>query len=162
MTVPHALAAADGFVMRKTLLVTIAATAALTSACSGSADDVAAAPATVTQTVAAPATTPAPASTEAQPSAAEVVASQAPSPSAVVVDFAMPDMVGTNLQVAQNTMQENGVFYSVSHDLLGIRKQVMDGNWQVCDQNVAAGDRVTGQVEGAIDFGVVKLEETCP
>jgi hypothetical protein len=141
----------------------IAATAVLTSACSGAADDTVAAPATVTQTVEVPAPAPAPAPVAAvltpEPAA---VASAVPSPAAVVVDFAMPDMVGTNLQVAQNTMQENGVFWSVSHDLLGIRKQVMDGNWQVCDQNVPAGGRVTGQVEGAIDFGVVKLEESCP
>lgn len=38
----------------------------------------------------------------------------------------------------------------------------MDGNWKVCDQNIAAGERVTGEVEGAIDLGVVKLEESCP
>ncbi|MFQ1000574.1 hypothetical protein [Modestobacter sp. SSW1-42] len=147
--------------MRKTLVMTIAATAALTTACSGSGDDTTAAPATVTQTVAVPA----PATSAAQPSPAPVaveVTSAAPSSAAVVVDFAMPDMVGTNLQVAQNTMQTNNVFYSVSHDLLGTRNQVMDGNWQVCDQNVPAGQRVTGDVEGAIDFGVVKLEETCP
>jgi hypothetical protein len=148
--------------MRKTLFLTIAATAVLTTACSGAADTVAA-PATVTQTVvaSAPASAPAPVAAVPTPAPAAVVTA-APSPAAAVVDFAMPDMVGTNLQVAQNTMQENGVFWSVSHDLLGIRKQVMDGNWQVCDQNVPAGNRVTGQVEGAIDFGVVKLEERCP
>ena len=143
--------------------MTIAATAALTSACSGAADDTVAAPATVTQTVVAPAPAPAPAPV-ATTAAPEPVAVESPAPSAaaVVVDFAMPDMVGTNLQVAQNTMQANNVFYSVSHDLLGTRNQVLDGNWQVCDQNVPAGQRVTGDVEGAIDFGVVKLEETCP
>ena len=74
----------------------------------------------------------------------------------------MPNMVGMNLQVAQNTMQANGVMYSVSHDLLGMRKQVLDGNWQVCNQSIPAGQLVTGDVEGQIDFGVVKLEERCP
>ena len=74
----------------------------------------------------------------------------------------MPNMVGVNLQVAQNTMQANGVMYSVSHDLLGLRNQVLDGNWQVCTQNVPAGQQVVGNVEGQIDFGVVKLEERCP
>ena len=151
--------------MRTTLFLTIAATAVLTTACSGAASDTVAAPATVTQTVVAsvPAPAPAPAPVAAVPTPAPVaVVSAAPSPAAAVVDFAMPDMVGANLQVAQNTMQDNGVFWSVSHDLLGIREQVVDGNWQVCDQNVPAGQRVTGQVEGAIDFGVVKLEERCP
>lgn len=147
--------------MRTTLLMTIAATAALTSACSGSADDAVAAPVTVTQTVVAePATAAAPSPASVPVPAATT--SQAPSLAPVVVDFSMPDMVGTNLQVAQNEMQANNVFYSVSHDLLGSRKQVMDGNWKVCDQNIAAGERVTGQVEGAIDLGVVKLEESCP
>jgi hypothetical protein len=96
------------------------------------------------------------------PAPAPAPAAQTPSAAAPVVDFAMPNMVGVNLQVAQNTMQENGVMYSVSHDLLGMRSQVMDGNWQVCDQNIPAGQQVVGDVEGAIDFGVVKLGEPCP
>lgn len=67
-----------------------------------------------------------------------------------------------DLQTAQNTVQTYNVFYSVSHDLLGSRNQVLDSNWIVCDQNIAPGERVTGDVEGTIDFGVVKREETCP
>ncbi|GAA4314107.1 hypothetical protein GCM10023162_20340 [Klenkia terrae] len=39
---------------------------------------------------------------------------------------------------------------------------MLDSNWIVCDQNVAAGQQVTGEVEGSIDFGVVKREEGCP
>jgi beta-lactam-binding protein with PASTA domain len=74
----------------------------------------------------------------------------------------MPDLVGMDLQSAQNLVQTYGVFYSVSHDLRGSRNQVIDSNWIVCDQNVAAGQRVTGDVEGQIDLGVVKREEACP
>ena len=81
---------------------------------------------------------------------------------APVVDFAMPSVVGMDLQSAQDLIQTNGVFLSLSHDLLGTRNQVLDANWRVCTQNVAAGQRVTGDVEGAIDLGVVKLEELCP
>ncbi|MBB3086707.1 hypothetical protein [Geodermatophilus sabuli] len=80
----------------------------------------------------------------------------------VVVDFAMPDLVGVDLQTAQITVQSNGVFLSRSHDLLGSRNQLVDSNWMVCTQNVPAGQRVTGEVEGLIDLGVVKREETCP
>ena len=58
--------------------------------------------------------------------------------------------------------QTYGVFLSVSHDLLGSRNQVVDSNWVVCDQNVPAGQQVTGDVEGAIDLGVVEREETRP
>jgi hypothetical protein len=74
----------------------------------------------------------------------------------------MPAVVGMDLQSAQNLIQTNGVFLSLSHDLLGTRNQVSDANWRVCTQNVAAGQRVTGDVEGAIDLGVVELEELCP
>jgi hypothetical protein len=80
----------------------------------------------------------------------------------VVVDFAMPAVVGMDLQSAQNLIQTNGVFVSLSHDLLGTRAQVLDANWTVCTQNIPAGERVTGEVEGAIDLGVVKLGEPCP
>jgi hypothetical protein len=51
---------------------------------------------------------------------------------------------------------------STSHDALGSRMQVLDRDWKVCDQSVPAGQQVTGNVEGQIDFGVVKLSETCP
>ena len=83
-------------------------------------------------------------------------------PAPVVVDFAMPAVVGMDLQSAQNLIQTNGVFLSLSHDLLGTRNQVSDANWRVCTQNVPPGQRVTGNAEGAIDLGVVKLEEPCP
>lgn len=93
----------------------------------------------------------------------------APSPAAPepedTVDFVMPDMRGKNLQDAQNEIQRLGVFFSISHDMLGSRSQLLDSNWQVCDQTPAAGTRITGPAsdwEGKIDFGAVKLEETCP
>src|SRR3954469_4076430 len=79
-------------------------------------------------------------------------ATTAPTTSAApVVDFAMPDLVGLDLQTAQNLMQDNGVWLSVSHDLRGSRNQVLDSNWIVRDQSIPAGQRVTGDVEGAID-----------
>jgi PASTA domain len=78
------------------------------------------------------------------------------------VNFTMPDFVGMDLQSAQNLVQQNGVFLSRSHDLLGSRHQVVDSNWIVCDQNIPAGQQVTGDAEGVIDFGVVKREESCP
>lgn len=86
-------------------------------------------------------------------------------PAGPVVDFVMPDLKGTNLQVAQNDVQDLGVFFSVSHDLRGQRAQLLDSNWQVCTQTPAAGTRVRGRAdewEGKIDFGVVRVGETCP
>lgn len=81
------------------------------------------------------------------------------------VGFKMPNLVGMNLQNAQNEVQKNGIFFSRSHDLRGSRAQVLDSNWQVCIQTPAAGTHIKGKAadfEGAIDLGVVKLTETCP
>ena len=83
-------------------------------------------------------------------------------PAEPAVDFSMPNVVGMDLQSAQDLVQTNGVWLSVSHDLLGSRNQAIDSNWIVCDQNISAGQQVTGDVEGAIDFGVVKRGEVCP
>jgi beta-lactam-binding protein with PASTA domain len=77
-------------------------------------------------------------------------------------NFTMPDFVGLDLQTAQNMVQTYDVFLSKSHDLLGSRNQLVDSNWIVCDQNIPAGQQVTGDAEGLIDFGVVKREEACP
>jgi hypothetical protein len=99
----------------------------------------------------APSTTPAPTSAPVSTATA-----------GTGVDFTMPDLVGTDLQSAQDLVQTYGVFLSVSHDLLGSRNQLVDSNWIVCEQNIAPGERVTGDVEGEIDFGVVKRGETCP
>jgi hypothetical protein len=130
----------------------------LLAACGGGSDS-AASPATVTVTSEAPA--PAPSSTAAAPTSA-VTPSMAATATAAGVDFPMPDMTGQVLQDAQDGLQTLGVLYSVSHDALGSRHQVLDRDWMVCDQNIPAGQQVTGNVEGQIDFGVVKLSEACP
>lgn len=75
----------------------------------------------------------------------------------------MPDLVGRNLQDAQDAIQAltgNRILLTSSHDETGAgREQVLDRNWRVCDQNVAAGTMIT--IDTAIDFGVVKLTESC-
>jgi hypothetical protein len=96
------------------------------------------------------------------PPPAVVPSTTAAPPPAPVIDFAMPSVVGMNLQDAQDLIQTNGVFLSLSHDLLYTRNQLIDSNWKVCTQNIPAGQQVTGDAEGAIDLGVVKLEESCP
>lgn len=78
--------------------------------------------------------------------------------------WAMPDLVGTVLQDAQDQIQAltgGTVYFTGSHDLGGKdRNQVLDANWQVCTQNIAPGAALTS--ESKIDFGVVKLTESCP
>jgi hypothetical protein len=133
--------------------------AAETSSTSPSPQPVAPPTATVPPAPVAPTTTAAP-TTAAPPTAAPTTVPPPPPPP--VVDFPMPAVVGMDLQSAQNLIQTHGVFLSLSHDLLGSRNQVLDSNWVVCTQNIAPGQQVTGDVEGAIDLGVVKREESCP
>ncbi|WP_218595223.1 PASTA domain-containing protein [Pseudonocardia oceani] len=103
---------------------------------------------------AAPATVaPAPAPTSAAPVAAEPAATS----------WVMPDLVGANLQDAQNAIQSLTDFaipITTSTDATGAgRQQVLDRNWTVCAQNVSPGETITSGT--AIDFAAVKLEESC-
>lgn len=71
------------------------------------------------------------------------------------------NFVGMGLQAAQDAAQADGFFLLSSHDSAGAsRLQILDRNWKVCSQNVAAGKSVP--VDTELDFGAVKLEESCP
>jgi hypothetical protein len=76
----------------------------------------------------------------------------------------MPNLVGSGLQEAQNRIQAltgDQIFFTNSHDATGAnRVQVLDANWKVCSQNIRAGSTITK--DSQIDFGAVKLEESCP
>ena len=88
-------------------------------------------------------------------------ASTAPAQSST--SFTMPNEVGHVLQDAQDDLQRvsgNSAYYSRSHDLLGNRHQILDRDWQVCTQNITEGATVSES--DTVDFGVVKLSESCP
>ncbi|GAB1511380.1 PASTA domain-containing protein [Actinophytocola sp. KF-1] len=91
-------------------------------------------------------------------------ATQESAPRRAADRWVMPDLVGATLQDAQDRIQSltaGAVFFTGSHDLGGQdRNQVLDSNWQVCSQNVAPGATLTP--ESRVDFGVVKLGESCP
>ncbi|MFF8100203.1 PASTA domain-containing protein [Streptomyces sp. NPDC016640] len=73
----------------------------------------------------------------------------------------VPDVVGMGLQSAQDKAQEAGFYGLTSHDALGRdRMQAFDRNWKVCSQSVKAG--TSAPTDTKLDFGTVKLEETCP
>jgi hypothetical protein len=73
----------------------------------------------------------------------------------------VPNFVGMGLQSAQDAAQAAGFYTLKSHDALGhSRHQVLDRNWKVCDQNVKAG--AAASTDTRLDFGAVKLDETCP
>jgi hypothetical protein len=78
--------------------------------------------------------------------------------------WTMPNLVGVNLQQAQDQLQSltgGALFFTSSHDATtGGRSQVVDSNWKVCSQSIAAGAAITS--DSKIDFGAVKLEESCP
>ena len=98
------------------------------------------------------------------PAAPSVVApSVAAPPVAEAQRWVMPNLVGANLQEAQNriqTLTSYGIAVSLSHDAAGKgRQQLVDNNWKVCDQNIAAGQEITSDT--SIDFGTVKVEESC-
>jgi hypothetical protein len=75
----------------------------------------------------------------------------------------MPNEVGRGLQDAQDDIQritDDGIFFTGSQDALGSRHQILDRDWKVCGQNVAAGRTITKDSD--ITFTVVKLSESCP
>ncbi|QKT14001.1 hypothetical protein HUN07_07540 [Rhodococcus sp. W8901] len=69
----------------------------------------------------------------------------------------MPNVKCMNLQKAQDTIQEAGVFYSRSEDATGKgRMQISDRNWVVVEQRPAAGTPIA---EGDAVLAVVKYGE---
>jgi beta-lactam-binding protein with PASTA domain len=76
----------------------------------------------------------------------------------------MPNLVGQNLQKAQDKIQDlvnDPAYLTTSHDASGQkRQQVDDSNWKVCTQNVPAGKEIG--MKSTIDFGAVKNDESCP
>ncbi|MET8881330.1 hypothetical protein [Streptomyces rubiginosohelvolus] len=108
-----------------------------------------------------------PAATEPTPDtpAATEPATKAPAPSATEEEQAerkaVPDFVGMGLQSAQDAAQAEGFSSLKSHDSAGRdRMQAFDRNWKVCSQNMAPGKVIP--TDTTLDFGAVKLEETCP
>ena len=77
--------------------------------------------------------------------------------------WTMPNLVGKNLQEAQDAIQELTGFeipITTSHDASGAgREQLLDRNWKVCSQNIAAGAEISSS--SRIDFGAVRTDERC-
>ncbi len=72
----------------------------------------------------------------------------------------VPNVVGRDLQEAQDALQATGFYNLTSHDVTGQdRYQVLDRNWKVCNQKPAPGTLVPKDTQ--IDLGSVKDEEAC-
>lgn len=80
-------------------------------------------------------------------------------------EWTMPDLVGRDLQGAQDAIQSltgDQIWYTGSKDLTGKgRNQVLDRNWLVCSSTPPAGSTITPSTQ--ITFGVVRIDsESCP
>ena len=85
----------------------------------------------------------APAATAAPDPVAEPATTPAPVEDPVAEDALMPNVVGMNLQDAQDLIQEHGVFLSLSEDATGQdRNQFIDSNWVVVGQNIEPGQLI--------------------
>ena len=74
------------------------------------------------------------------------------------VKIRVPNVVGKDLQTAQDTMQAAGLYYLTSHDSTGLnRMQILDRNWLVTDQSPAAGTMV--EADRLIDLGARKFTD---
>ena len=139
-------------------LLTLAAASGL-SGCGGSsaseATTAAVAPTVTVSTTVEVTATPSPSESESE------VPAEVESTTAAPETFTMPKLVGQNLQLAQDMLQKDGSFLLDQVDALSLgRIQVMDSNWQVCTQNVSPGSTFFDDTR--IDFGVMKLTESCP
>lgn len=128
------------------------------TACSGSSSEPTT---TTTTTTTAEVTTSQPAEVNETTTATTTPKAPAAAPATTEPKAAaMPNVVCMNLQEAQNTIQEAGVFYSRSKDATGQgRRQVVDSNWIVVAQTPSAGAPVT---EGEAVLSAVKIGEPSP
>jgi hypothetical protein len=74
--------------------------------------------------------------------------------------FVMPNLVGMNLQLAQDTLQAKGSYVLDQTDYKGLNRiQILDSNWKVCKQTPNAGKSVP--VSTVVTLASVKLSERC-
>lgn len=75
--------------------------------------------------------------------------------------FAVPALVGRNLQRAQDQLQSVGSYVLDQRDALGLHRfQILDSNWKVCSQSPAPGTEV--KLAHVVTLAAVKLNESCP
>ena len=105
-------------------------------------------------------TTVAPSPTTTVPPTTVAVADTAPLPAVAPAPKTgtVPNVVGVDLQLAQDTLQAAGFYILRSHDATGQgRLQVLDRNWTVVDQTPPGGTVMS--LSEVVDLGAVKDEE---
>lgn len=72
----------------------------------------------------------------------------------------MPNVVGMNLQLAQDLLQSKGSYLMDQTDAIGLgRIQILDSNWRVCKQSPSAGAKIP--TSSVVTLASVKLAEVC-
>lgn len=75
--------------------------------------------------------------------------------------FTMPDVVGMNLQEAQDALQALGSYLMNQEDATDKgRLQILDDNWVVCSQDPASGTQYSKL--DVVTLWSVKIGEDCP
>lgn len=101
-----------------------------------------------------------PTSTEFLDPAPETTEPESPqqADSGAVTQAVVPDVVGMNHQLAQDTLQANGFYLLVEEDATGQgRVLVWDRNWEVVSQSVAGG--TTAPIDTTITLSSKKIGE---
>ena len=76
-------------------------------------------------------------------------------------EIVMPDVVGMNLQEAQDLLQNMGSYFMDQEDASGEgRLQIDDSNWQVCKQDPKPGETLS--LVDVVTLSSVKGNEDCP
>lgn len=152
-----AVAADTRTFMKKIALLTVVATITVLGACEREAG------------TAAPAVEGAPVSTTSEPQVDTEEPAEEPSAEPAVEEsdsaetetFTMPNLVGMNLQAAQDELQALGSYVLSQDDATGRgRFQVSDRNWKVCSQDQAPGQVL--DIAELVNVEAVKLSESCP
>jgi len=74
--------------------------------------------------------------------------------------FVMPNVVGMNLQLAQDLLQSKGSYFVDQEDHKGLNRfQLVDTNWKVCKQSPAPKKSIP--VSTVVTLYSVKLTERC-
>ncbi|GLY27180.1 PASTA domain-containing protein [Kineosporia sp. NBRC 101731] len=75
--------------------------------------------------------------------------------------FTMPQLVGRNLQNAQDLLQKRGSYLLDQVDATSQHRfQLLDSDWKVCHQSPRAGSRVLKTK--LVRLEAVRLDENCP
>lgn len=77
-----------------------------------------------------------------------------------VDSFEMPDLVGMNLQDAQDLLQALGSYFLDQEDALYDRVQILDSGWTVCRQSPEPGAMMP--LVATVTLWSVKIGEDCP